>query len=193
MRHLSDEQLVVLYAAGDNSAFDTIITRHQNRLFNYIYYIVKQQDLAEDIFQETFIKAIVTIQNGRYTDTGKFSAWLTRIAHNLIIDYYRQEKNFQKISNSDYEQDIFNSLDLAESTIEEEWIAHQTFEEIKDFIDALPENQREVILMRFYKDMSFKEIAEATHVSINTALGRMRYAVMNMRKMALEGPDAIFS
>ncbi len=193
MRHLSDEQLVVLYAAGDNSAFDTIITRHQNRLFNYIYYIVKQQDLAEDIFQETFIKAIVTIQNGRYTDTGKFAAWLTRIAHNLIIDYYRQEKNIQKISNSDYEQDIFNNLDLAESTIEEEWIAHQTFEEIKEFVDALPENQREVILMRFYKDMSFKEIAEATDVSINTALGRMRYAVMNMRKMAQDSSEAIFS
>lgn len=184
MKHYSDEQLVALYAQGNNEAFDIILQRHQTRLLSYIQFIVKNADLSEDIFQETFVKAIVTIKQGRYTDNGKFAAWLTRIAHNLIIDYYRQEKNVRNISNDDCEYDIFNNKDICEGTIEERWIESQIHTDIRRLIGSLPDNQREVIVMRYYKDMSFKEIADATEVSINTALGRMRYAVLNIRRMA---------
>lgn len=184
MKHFSDEQLVALYAQGNNEAFDIILQRHQSRLLTYIHFIVKNDDLADDIFQETFIKAIVTIKQGRYTDNGKFAAWLTRIAHNLIIDFYRQEKNLRNISNDDCDFDLFNNKEICESTIEEKWIETQVHTDIRRLISNLPDNQREVIIMRYYKDMSFKEIADATDVSINTALGRMRYAVLNMRRMA---------
>lgn len=184
MKYLSDEQLVVLYAQGNNDAFDTLLNRHQSRLLTYINFIVHNEDLAEDIFQETFVKAIMTIQQGRYTENGKFSAWLTRIAHNLIIDYYRQGKNENSISNDDCEYDLLNNKELSEDTIEQVWIEEQIHADIRKLISHLPDNQKEVIIMRYYKDMSFKEIADATNVSINTALGRMRYAVMNMRRMA---------
>lgn len=184
MKQYSDEQLVALYAQGSNEAFDIILQRHQSRLLSYIRFIVKNNDLAEDIFQETFVKAIVTIKQRRYTDNGKFSAWLTRIAHNLIIDYYRQEKSVKNISNDECEYDLFNNKEICESTIEEKWIENQIHTDIRRLIGSLPDNQREVIVMRYYKDMSFKEIADATQVSINTALGRMRYAVLNIRRLA---------
>lgn len=184
MKHYSDEQLVALYAQGNNEAFDIILNRHQTRLLSYIHFIVKNADLAEDIFQETFVKAIITIKQGRYTDNGKFGAWLTRIAHNLIIDYYRQEKNVRSISNDECDYDLLNNKDICEGTIEEIWIEKQIHSDIRRLIGTLPDNQREVIIMRYYKDMSFKEIADATNVSINTALGRMRYAVLNIRRLA---------
>ena len=186
MINLTDEQLVEKFSQGQNRAFDVLLSRHQKRLFNYIFFIVKNNDLADDIFQDTFIKAIATIKNGRYNETGKFYGWLTRIAHNLIIDFYRQEKNQRKVLSDDCEYDFFNSQDYAENSVEEEWVIKQTYAKIKQLVEILPESQREVVLMRFYRDMSFKEIAEATDVSINTALGRMRYAILNLRKLADE-------
>ena len=154
----ADETLVALYAQGNNEAFDILLNRYKDRLYAYIYYTVRNEELAEDIFQETFTKAIVTIQQGRYNENGKFPAWLTRIAHNLIIDCFRQEKQENLVSCDEEERNLLNK--------------------------HLPDEQREVVHMRFYQDLSFKEIAEMTGVSINTSLGRMRYAILNLRRMA---------
>ena len=182
---LTDEELVVLYSEGNNEAFDILLTRYKDRIYSYIYYIVKDSDLTEDIFQETFVKVIMTIKQGRYVETGKFSSWVTRIAHNLIIDHFRQERNENLISNDeDEENDLFNRKELSEGTIEDALVTRQIHSDIRRLVAALPENQREVLIMRYYKNMSFKEIADATKVSINTALGRMRYALLNIRKMA---------
>ncbi len=182
---LSDEELVVLYSEGNNEAFDILLTRYKDRIYSYIYYTVKDSDLTEDIFQETFVKVIMTIKQGRYVETGKFSSWVTRIAHNLIIDHFRQERNENLISNDeDEENDLFNRKELSEGTIEDALVTRQIHSDIRRLVAALPENQREVLIMRYYKNMSFKEIADATKVSINTALGRMRYALLNIRKMA---------
>jgi RNA polymerase sigma factor, sigma-70 family len=183
---LSDEKLVELYAKGENEAFDILLGRHKTRVYSYIYHIVKNRDLADDIFQETFVKAIVTINQGRYTETGKFPAWITRIAHNLIIDYYRQEKSENLQSCDSDNVDILNRKDLSEDTIEDSMVTEQIHKDIKRLVMALPESQREVLIMRYYKNMSFKEIADMTNVSINTALGRMRYAILNMRRIAEE-------
>lgn len=183
---LSDEKLVALYAQGENEAFDILLSRHKTRVYSYIYHIVKNRDLADDIFQETFVKAIVTINQGRYTETGKFPAWITRIAHNLIIDYYRQEKSENLQSCDSDNIDILNRKELSEDTIEDSMVTDQIHKDIKRLVMALPESQREVLIMRYYKNMSFKEIADLTNVSINTALGRMRYAILNMRRIAEE-------
>ena len=180
----TDEELVALYAEGNNGAFDVLLKRHQVRTFNYIYYIVKDKELANDIFQETFVKAIMTIKQGRYVETGKFPSWISRIAHNLIIDYYRQEKSENHLSNDEMNPDVFNRKELSEGTIEDSLVQTQIQADIRKLVAALPDNQKEVLIMRYYKNMSFKEIADATNVSINTALGRMRYAILNMRKMA---------
>jgi RNA polymerase sigma-70 factor (ECF subfamily) len=186
LKKMTDEELVVLYSIGENQAFDTLLNRYQNRLYSYIFFIVKSTELAEDIFQETFVKAIMTIKQGRYTENGKFPAWLTRIAHNLIIDNYRQERNENVISNDDSEIDLLNNMKLSEGTIEMEIINEQIHDDVRHLVKQLPDNQREVIYMRFYQDLSFKEIADITGVSINTALGRMRYAILNLRRMAEE-------
>ena len=183
---LTDDMLVARYTEGDNKAFDELLARYQGKLFNYIYFIVRNQEVAEDIFQETFVKAITTIQQGRYTASGKFGAWLTRIAHNMIIDGYRQERNENTISNDETEVDLFNDADLCDDNIETQMVNEQTLRDVRRLLDALPDNQREVVYMRFYQDLSFKEIAEITGVSINTALGRMRYALMGMRRIAEE-------
>ena len=180
----TDEQLVALYASGNNKAFDVLLERHQQSLYGYIFYSVRNRTVAEDLFQETFIKAIATIKQGRYTETGKFKAWLTRIAHNLIIDYFRQEQNENTISHNQDHVDLFNDPKFSEETIENMMVKTQTLSDVKKLICHLPESQREVLIMRYFRDMSFKEIAETTGVSINTALGRMRYAIQNMRKMA---------
>jgi len=187
----TDEQLVNAYAKGDNEAFDALLNRHQERLFNYILGIVKNKDVADDIFQETFVKAIVTLRQGRYTESGKISSWLTRIAHNLIIDLYRQNKSENTISTDNTDIDILNRRELADSNIEDHLINDQILTDVRRIMDALPDNQREVLDMRFFRDMSFKEIAEATGVSINTALGRMRYAVLNMRRIAADKEIAL--
>ena len=186
LNKLTDDMLVAAYAEGDNKAFDALLMRHQSRVFSYICTIVKNRDIADDIFQETFIKAITTIRQGRYSETGKFTSWITRIAHNLIIDFYRQDKSDTTVSSDDETVDILNSKDLTEGNIEDFLVDSQINKDIHRIIGALPESQREVLDMRFFRDMSFKEIAEATGVSINTALGRMRYAILNMRRMASE-------
>lgn len=186
LKEMTDEELVVLYSKGENQAFDILLGRYQNRLFSYIYFIVRNTELAEDIFQETFVKAIMTIKQGRYTENGKFPAWITRIAHNLVIDYFRQEKSENVISNDDSEVDLLNNIRLSEGTVENEMINTQIQDDLRELVKLLPTNQREVVYMRYYQNLSFKEIADATGVSINTALGRMRYAILNLRKMAEE-------
>ena len=186
LKRMADDQLVTLYLQGNNSAFDVLLKRHQDRLFNYIYFIVRSREVAEDIFQETFVKAIMTLQQGRYTNDGKFAAWITRIAHNLVIDQFRVERNENVISNDEVEYDIFNDAKLSEGNIENSMVNEQVLKDVRVLVDELPDCQREVVFMRYYQDLSFKEIAEITGVSINTALGRMRYAVMNMRRIAEE-------
>jgi RNA polymerase sigma-70 factor (ECF subfamily) len=186
LKLMSDEELVVVYAQGNNAAFNILLNRHQSNVYSYIYFIVRSRELAEDIFQETFVKAIITIKQGRYTENGKFRAWINRIAHNLIIDNYRQEKNEQIISNDECEVDLFNNYKLSDGTIEDEMIKSQILLDVKKLIEYLPDNQKEVLLLRYYQDLSFKEIADITGVSINTALGRMRYAILNMRRLADE-------
>lgn len=184
--NFSDEKLVKAYAEGNNEAFDALLRRHQDRIFNYILRIIKNEDIANDIFQETFVKAIQTIRQGRYTENGKFPAWISRIAHNLIIDYYRQEKS-ENLQSSDLDDvDILNRKELCEDTIEDIIISEQIRDDVRLLIEALPSLQREVLIMRYYQGLSFKEIAEATNVSINTALGRMRYAIINLRRLAEE-------
>lgn len=183
---LTDEQLVAAYAKGENTAFDVLLSRHKTKLFNYILQIVRDRDLADDIFQGTFVKAIVTIRQGRYKDFGKFSAWLSRIARNLAIDSFRAEKSEAEISADNADFDIFNRRELSEDTIEDAMIDLQIESDVRALIEELPESQKEVLTMRYYKDMSFKEIAEVTGVSINTSLGRMRYAILNLRRMAKE-------
>lgn len=183
---MADEELVVMYATGNNAAFDVLLNRYKSSVHAYIYYIVRDRDLTEDIFQETFVKVIMTIKQGRYTENGKFKAWITRIAHNLIIDHFRQERNENTISNDEVEVDLFNDMRLCEKTIEDYMVQAQVFSDVKKMVEYLPDNQREVLEMRYYQNMSFKEIADRTGVSINTALGRMRYAILNMRRMAEE-------
>ena len=183
---LTDDQLVAAYAKGNNEAFDALLLRHQSRVYNYIYQMVKERDLTEDIFQETFVKAITTIRQGRYTETGKFSAWINRIARNLVIDYFRQEKAEASGSADDENYDVLNRKELSEDTIEDLMIDNQIRDDIRRLIKHLPKAQRQVLVMRYYRNLSFKEIAEATGVSINTALGRMRYALLNIRRIAEE-------
>ncbi len=183
---MADEELVVMYATGNNAAFDVLLNRYKSNIHAYIYYIVRDRDLTEDIFQETFVKVIMTIKQGRYTENGKFKAWITRIAHNLIIDHFRQERNENTISNDEVEVDLFNDMRLCEGTVEDHLVQAQVFSDVKKMVEYLPDNQREVLEMRYYQNMSFKEIADRTGVSINTALGRMRYAILNMRRMAEE-------
>ncbi|MCM1311011.1 MAG: sigma-70 family RNA polymerase sigma factor [Bacteroides sp.] len=187
MTKLTDKELVAAYANGDNMAFDTLLNRYEKPVFNYILHTVKDEDLANDIFQETFVKAITVIRQGRYEDNGKFGAWLTRVAHNLVIDHFRRNKAENTISNdADEENDLFNDKDLCEASVEELMCQTQLTRDIRRMVRELPETQRQVLMMRIYRDMSFKEIAEVTGVSINTALGRMRYALKNMRRMADE-------
>ena len=186
LNSLTDDELVGLYSEGDNRAFDVLLDRYKEKLFSYIMFIVRKKDLADDIFQDTFVKAIVTLQRGGYSSNGRFCAWLTRIAHNLIIDTFRQEKTGNTISNDGYETDILNNADLCERNIEDNIVDRQVLADVRRLMGMLPDNQREVVFMRYYQDLSFKEISEITGVSINTALGRMRYAVLNMRKMAAD-------
>lgn len=184
LRELTDARLVTAFAEGNNQAFDLLLERHQERIFNYIINMVKDTDLANDIFQETFVKAITTIKQGRYNEDGKFSAWVSRIAHNAVIDHFRQEKAESTISTDEADFNILNRRELAEETIEDAIIDRTIRQDIRDLIQSLPDDQRHVLIMRYYENMSFKEIADKTGVSINTALGRMRYAILNLRRAA---------
>ena len=181
---MTDEELVALYAKGNNRAFEVLFSKHEQSLYNYILYLVRNKDLADDIFQETFIKAITTIKLGKYTETGKFRSWISRISHNLVIDYFRSEQKQNTTSNEEYDFDLFNNSRFSDDTVEALLVKEQVMTDVKRLVDSLPDTQREVLNMRYYRDMSFKEIADITGVSINTALGRMRYAILNMRKVA---------
>ncbi|MBE0647807.1 MAG: sigma-70 family RNA polymerase sigma factor [Bacteroidales bacterium] len=182
---ISDQELIGRYLAGQESALEKLVQRHKNRVFAYILMIVKDKELAEDLFQDTFIKVINTIRSGQYKEEGKFIQWAMRIAHNLIIDYFRKAKRIPIIENRD-EYDIFDKVRLPVESVEEMMITEQIHKDVKRLIEYLPKEQKEVLVMRHYNDMSFKDIAEVTNVSINTALGRMRYALINLRKLVKE-------
>ncbi len=186
LKMMTDDVLVTQYLDGNNSAFDVLLERYKDKLYYYIYFIVRSREVAEDIFQETFVKAIVTLQQGRYQPDGKFAAWITRIAHNLVIDQFRQERSENVVSNDETEVDLLNNMSLSEGTIEAHMVNTQVLKDVRRLVDELPDCQREVVFMRYYQNMSFKDIADCTGVSINTALGRMRYAILNMRRIAAE-------
>lgn len=180
----TDEELVALYATGTDEAFDVLLERYKDRLFSYILYQVRNADVAEDIFQETFVKVVVTIRDGRYTESGKFYSWVTRIAHNLIIDFFRREKGENTISTDETDIDLLNNAKLSDRCAQSAIDSEQTFVDLHLLINKLPQEQREVVQMHYFQEMTFKEIAEEKGISINTALGRMRYGILNMRKMA---------
>jgi len=183
---MTDHELVELYENGNDCAFDILLGRHQAYIYSYILFLVKDSDVANDFFQETFSRAIVAIRSHKYQTSGKFSAWLTRIAHNLIVDKSRECESVYTVREDQVKPKALNSLRLSEATREDEIIDRQRREFIRHLLDYLPEPQREVIIMRFYDDLSFKEIAQMTGVSINTSLGRMRYALINLRKLIQE-------
>lgn len=182
---MTDEELALLYVKGDNRAFDELLARNQSKLFTYIMFVVRDQETANDIFQDTFVKVIMKLQEGKYTDSGKFSFWVTRIAHNVIMDWYRQTKNEHIIEMSE-DNDLTNlkNASVMDACREDEIVNEQVMSDVRRMMNALPAPQREVVYMRFYQGLSFKEIAEVTGVSINTSLGRMRYAILNLRRMA---------
>jgi RNA polymerase sigma factor (sigma-70 family) len=184
-RVISDQELIRQFINGDHSSLEDLVKRHQRKVFSYILLIVKDKHLAEDIFQDTFIKVINTLRAGAYNEEGKFLPWVMRIAHNLIIDFFRKSKRMPFIENSE-EYDLFETLKVYEETIEDKMIIAQIHNDVQRLVEYLPEEQKEVLKMRHYRDMSFKDIAEQTNVSINTALGRMRYALINLRKMVHE-------
>jgi len=184
---MTDEQLAILYVEGNNSAFDELLSRTQSKLFTYIMFVVRDHDLADDIFQETFVKVITKLQQGLYTDSGKFQFWLTRIAHNCIMDWYRTQQGRHLVEpNEDNNLENLRGASVLDIDHESEMVNEQILRDVKKMMESLPAPQREVVYMRFYQQLSFKEIAELTGVSINTSLGRMRYALINMRRMAKE-------
>jgi len=187
----NDEQLVTSYIAGSELALEELVARYQQKVFSYIIMVVRNKELAEDLFQDTFIKVINTLRSGNYREEGKFSQWIMRISRNLIIDHFRKNQKMSFVENN-YGNDIFDGFSEPSMSIEQVIITQQIHESLRDLVTLLPEEQREVLRMRLYQDMSFKEIAEQTNVSINTALGRMRYAILNLRKLA-EEKNAVLS
>ncbi|HBF87819.1 MAG TPA: RNA polymerase subunit sigma-24 [Bacteroidales bacterium] len=185
-QNYSDYELVNEFLGGKQSAIEVLIKRHKRKVYTYIVINVKDRELAEDIFQDTFIKVINSLTSGRYKDEGKFLSWVMRIAHNLVIDHFRKAKQLQTVSNDASEIDLFSSSQLLERNIEQEIISEQIVKEVRSLIEFLPEDQKEVVVLRHYVGLSFKEIADHTGVSINTALGRMRYALINLRKLIEE-------
>lgn len=185
LNEMTDEELALSYVRGNNQAFDLLLSRNQSKLFSYILFVVHEQDLANDIFQETFVKVITKLQEGKYIDSGKFSAWIMRIAHNVIMDWYRDNRAKNIVETSD-DNDLSNVTGngITDFNIEDRYVNEQVLRDVKKMMNLLPPTQREIVFMRFYQEMSFKEIAETTGVRINTALGRMRYAILNMRRMA---------
>ena len=187
LSEMTDEELALAYADGNNKAFDLLLSRNQSKLFSYILFVVRDREKAEDVFQETFVKVISKLQQGRYATTGKFGAWLVRIAHNVIMDSYRERRSEKVVEPAD-NNDLSNlgNDELLDTNIECKYVNDQVMRDVKKIMNLLPTPQREVVDMRYYQQLSFKEIAECTNVSINTALGRMRYAILNMRRMARE-------
>ena len=184
---MTDEELAMDYVNGNNRAFDELLFRHQSKLFSYILFVVRDREIADDLFQETFVKVITKLQEGKYSPSGKFSAWMMRIAHNVIMDLYRGLK-VQKIVDTSDDNDLSNisTNDLYSMDIESQYVNAQVLKDVKKLMNFLPASQREVVYMRYYQQLSFKEIAEMTNVSINTSLGRMRYAILNLRRMVKE-------
>lgn len=184
---LTDEELAISYVRGNNRAFDELLSRNQSKLFSYILFVVRDEDKANDLFQETFVKVITKLHRGRYVDSGKFGAWIMRIAHNVIMDWYREQRSRNLIEPTD-ENDLSNlsGNEILDSNVENRYVNDQIMVDVKNMMNMLPPTQREVVFMRFYQDLSFKEIAETTGVSINTSLGRMRYAILNLRRMSKE-------
>lgn len=185
LERMTDEELAMLYINGDNKAFDLLLSRNQTRLFSYILFVVHDRETANDIFQETFVKVITKLNQGKYVTSGKFSAWIMRIAHNVIMDWFREQK-IEGVVDQGEDNDLSNipGSSILDDNIEDMYVREQVLKDVKKIMEALPPSQREVVFMRFYQDLSFKEIAEMTGVSINTSLGRMRYAILNMRRMA---------
>lgn len=183
---LSDQVLLNHYLSGDRSAISQLIERHSRRVKDYIHMMVKDRDVADDIFQETFIKAVRVIDEGRYTDNGKFLSWILRIAHNQVIDHFRAQRQNKSVSESEAGYDVLGTLKLAERTVEDAMVCDQIERDVRALVELLPAEQREVVIMRYFSGLSFKDIAEQTNVSINTALGRMRYALINLRRMIKE-------
>ena len=183
---LSDRVLLNNYLSGDRSAISELIERHSRRVRGYIGMMVKDDDVADDIFQETFIKAVKVIDEGRYTDSGKFLSWVLRIAHNRVLDHFRREKHSRTINEKEAGYDMFSTIKLSEGSVEDSMVLSEMQATIRSLVAALPAEQREVVEMRYYAKLSFQEIADETGVSINTALGRMRYALINLRKMIAE-------
>jgi len=186
IHNLSDYELIKQFMNGSQPSIEELITRYKTKVYTYILLMVKNQHLAEDLFQETFIKVIQSLKMHKYKDNGKFVSWVIRIAHNLVIDHFRKEKQINTCNNEDYEADLFNSRKFSAKNIEQLIVHDQIIKDVRKLIDELPDDQREVVMLRHYGQLSFKEIAEQTDVSINTALGRMRYALINMRKMIEE-------
>lgn len=182
----TDQELVQQFIKGDRSCIEHLVNRHRKKLYTYIVLLVKDHALAEDIFQDTFFKVIMSLNDGKYKDNGKFISWVMRISHNLIIDHFRKGKQLNTISNDNCEVDLFNSQKFSEKNIEDIIVKDQVTNDVQQLLNELPEDQREVVILRHYCDLSFKEIADHTNVSINTALGRMRYALINMRKLIEE-------
>jgi len=180
---ISDYELLQRFIKGEQSCFEEIIHRHKNKVYAYISLYIRDQALVEDIFQDTFLKVIQSVKAGKYVDNGKFLSWVMRIAHNLIIDHFRRLKQLNVTSNDNYESDLFNSARLSDANVEDIMVSVQIRKDVRKLISQLPEDQKEVVILRHYAGLSFKEIAEITDVSINTALGRMRYALINMRKI----------
>lgn len=181
----SDHELIVSFINGNESGLEILIARHQRKVFTSIMLLVKDREMAEDIFQDTFIKVVNTLRSGNYQEEGKFLPWVIRIAHNMVIDHFRKQKRMPMTRDTD-EYSVMDSLQLTDENIEDKMVTEQIHLDVKKLIDYLPEDQREVVVMRIYADMSFKEIAEQTGVSINTSLGRMRYALINLRKLIKE-------
>ena len=185
LENMTDEKLAMLYIDGNNRAFDLLLSRNQSRLFSYILFVVRDRNTAEDISQETFVKVITRLQDGKYTTSGKFSAWIMRIAHNVIMDWYRDQRA-ERVVEATQDNDLSNisGAELVVGSIESHYVNSQVMRDVRNLLDNLPPTQREVVFMRYYQQLSFKEIADTTSVSINTALGRMRYAILNLRRMA---------
>ena len=183
---LSDRVLLNNYLLGDRSAISELIERHSRRVRSYIGMMVKDDAVADDIFQETFIKAVKVIDEGGYTDSGKFLSWILRIAHNRVLDHFRREKSSRQLNEKEAGYDVLGTLRFTEGTAEDEIIHNELMEAVRRLVDELPDDQKEVVRLRYYSKLSFQEIAEQTEVSINTALGRMRYALINLRRMIKE-------
>lgn len=184
---LDDSALVINYKNGDDNAFAELLNRHKTKVFTTILIIVKDHYLAEDLMQDTFVKAVKTIKSGRYNEEGKFLPWVIRIAHNLAIDYFRKEKRYPEVDLDDHIKTL-NNMYFSEDSAEATQIKKETYSRLRMSIQQLPEKQREVLIMRHYAEMSFQEIADVTDVSVNTALGRMRYALINLRKQMIKNP-----